>query len=80
MTLYIITLNVNQAELSRMQYSEERNTELKNKARNLQSVIRSKRDAVDNLSARLQRCDFHYTDPEKNFDRLVYSNVSSATI
>ncbi|CAG9105406.1 unnamed protein product [Plutella xylostella] len=58
-----------QRELSSLDYSEERHSSLKESCRSLQASIRQKRDAVDNLSARLQRCDFKYTDPEPNFDR-----------
>ncbi|XP_063831712.1 structural maintenance of chromosomes protein 2 [Ostrinia nubilalis] len=57
-----------QGELSKMNFSEERNTQLKESTRSLQGLIRSKRDVVDNLSARLQRCDFKYSPPQPNFD------------
>ncbi|RVE55287.1 hypothetical protein evm_000185 [Chilo suppressalis] len=57
-----------QEELNHMNFSEERNSHLKESVRSLQSVIRSKRDTVDNLSARLQRCDFKYSPPQPNFD------------
>ncbi|KAL0869443.1 hypothetical protein ABMA27_007677 [Loxostege sticticalis] len=55
-------------ELSKMNFSEERNAQLKESSRSLQALIRSKRDVVDNLSARLQRCDFKYSPPQPNFD------------
>ncbi|XP_075982639.1 structural maintenance of chromosomes 2 [Anticarsia gemmatalis] len=55
-------------ELSRMSFSEERHAELKQAVRGLQGAVRSKRDAAEQLSVRLQRCDFHYTPPQPNFD------------
>ncbi|XP_045777071.1 structural maintenance of chromosomes protein 2 [Maniola jurtina] len=58
-----------QAQLSNMSFSEDRSRELKDMARSLQSGLRGKRDKADSLAARLQRCDFHYTPPERNFDK-----------
>ncbi|XP_049877552.1 structural maintenance of chromosomes protein 2 [Pectinophora gossypiella] len=63
-------------ELSRMSFSEQRNSQLKESVRTLQHEIRRKRDALDNLSVRLQRCDFQYTPPQPNFDsRRVFGTV-----
>ncbi|XP_053614104.1 structural maintenance of chromosomes protein 2 [Plodia interpunctella] len=62
-----------QAELSQMKFSEDRNGQLKQSVRTLQSTVRQQRDIVDGLSAKLQRCDFKYSAPQPNFD---HSRVS----
>ncbi|XP_072930221.1 structural maintenance of chromosomes protein 2 [Epargyreus clarus] len=56
------------AQLSSMNFSEERSSQLKDTARQLQATARHKRDAADGLSARLQRCHFQYTAPQPDFD------------
>ncbi|KAI5632612.1 SMC proteins flexible hinge domain-containing protein [Phthorimaea operculella] len=64
------------SELHRMSFSEDRSSQLKASVRQLQTDIRRKRDAVDGLSARLQRCDFKYSPPQPNFDsRRVFGTV-----
>ncbi|GBP22865.1 Structural maintenance of chromosomes protein 2 [Eumeta japonica] len=57
------------ADLTKMNFSEERNETLKTTCRTLQNEIRSKRNMVDRLSATLHRCNFQYRDPYSNFDR-----------
>ncbi|CAH0728190.1 unnamed protein product, partial [Brenthis ino] len=57
-----------QTQLASCQYSEERSTEMKARARALQQSVRSGRDRAEALAARLQRCDFRYTPPTSDFD------------
>ncbi|XP_052756317.1 structural maintenance of chromosomes protein 2 [Galleria mellonella] len=57
-----------QLELSRIQFSPERRTELQQQQRTLAASVRSRREATESLSARLQRCHFNYTPPQPGFD------------
>ncbi|KAI8425458.1 hypothetical protein MSG28_007203 [Choristoneura fumiferana] len=57
-----------QAELSSMNFSEARNTELKGLTRRLQADSTAKRDALDRLGSTLQRCQFRYQPPTRDFD------------
>ncbi|XP_068618958.1 structural maintenance of chromosomes protein 2 [Battus philenor] len=57
-----------QAELSRVNFSEERHAQLRESARALQASVRTRRHAAEALSARLQRCDFRYHPPQPDFD------------
>ncbi|KAM3955882.1 structural maintenance of chromosomes 2 [Aphomia sociella] len=56
------------SELSGMQFSSERNAQLRENSRSLQSRVRAARDRSEGLSARLQRCHFQYTPPQRDFD------------
>ncbi|XP_050354387.1 structural maintenance of chromosomes protein 2 [Nymphalis io] len=62
-------VNKLEAELSGMNFSEDRSRELKESIRSLQTSIRSQRDRADQLAATLQRADFVYTPPQRDFDR-----------
>ncbi|XP_039757751.1 structural maintenance of chromosomes protein 2 [Pararge aegeria] len=65
-----------QAQLAGTSHSEARSRELADEVRSLQGALRGKRDRADALAARLQRCNFHYSPPEHNFDtRRVFGTV-----
>lgn len=51
-----------------MNFSEECNAALKVQVRWLQNELRQKSDKLNNLAAWLQRCDFKYSPPLRDFD------------
>lgn len=57
-----------QEQLSRLNFSEDRQSQLRQGVKTLQSTVRTQRDAFERLAPRLQRCDFKYTPPQHNFD------------
>lgn len=58
-----------EADLSRINYSEDRLATLTSERRAAQLSLQRTRDRADMLAARLQRCSVQYTDPEPGFDR-----------
>ncbi|KAG6453229.1 hypothetical protein O3G_MSEX008044 [Manduca sexta] len=65
------------AELSRTSYSAQRHRELTDSVRAQHGAARTKRDALDRLAAKLQRCHFNYTPPQPDFDsRRVEGTIS----
>ncbi|XP_047994566.1 structural maintenance of chromosomes protein 2 [Leguminivora glycinivorella] len=69
-----------QAELSSMNFSEARNTELKGLIRQIQSETVGKRDSLDRLSSRLQRCQFQYQAPTRDFDHSKVHGIVARLI
>ncbi|XP_041969024.1 structural maintenance of chromosomes protein 2 [Aricia agestis] len=64
------------AQLAGSNFSEERTAELQQRVRQIHGTLRQKRDRADGLTATLQRTDFKYTPPQRDFDaRRVYGTV-----
>ncbi|CAH1965904.1 unnamed protein product [Acanthoscelides obtectus] len=73
-------LNILQARIGTLNYSQEKMDELVGKRRTLNNELRNQRERVDNFYARRPYMNFQYTDPEPNFNRKSVKGVVARLI
>lgn len=65
-------------ELSGLKYQEGTLEDLEEKRRNLKHEVQGKGRALDQMKSRMPWINFHYSDPERNFDRTQVRGVAAA--